>query len=66
MKQNSTTKYLLSSSFFNRTAITFFGGESFDIILSIEAEDGSGHNFNVTGYKDTKSDKKTIFVTTID
>ena len=64
MKNNSTTKHLLSSSFFNRTAITFFGGESLDVILSIESEDGSGHNFNVTGYKGTK--KKTIFVTTID
>jgi hypothetical protein len=64
MKNNSTTKYLLSSSFFNRTAINFFGGESLDVILSIETENGSGHDFNVTGYKDTK--KKTIFVTTVD
>jgi hypothetical protein len=64
MKNNSTTKHLLSSSFFNRTAITFPTGETLDVILSIEAEDGSGHNFNVTGYKGCI--KKTIFVTTID
>ena len=64
MKNNSTTKHLLSSSFFNRTAINFFGSESLDVILSIESEDGSGHNFNVTGYKGCI--KKTIFVTTID
>ena len=64
MKNNSTTKHLLSSSFFNRTAITFYLGDSLDVILSIEAEDGSGHNFNVTGYKGCI--KKTIFVTTID
>ena len=64
MKNNSTTKHLLSSSFFNGTAINFFGNESLDVILSIESEDGSGHNFNVTGYKGGV--KKTIFVTTID
>ena len=64
MKNNSTTKYLLSSSFFNRTAITFATGETLDVILSIEMEDGSGHNFNVTGYKGCI--KKTIFVTTVD
>lgn len=64
------SKYLLSSSFFNRMAITFATGETLDVILSIEAEDGSGHNFNVTGYvnKDWHEGciKKTIFVTTID
>ena len=64
MKNKSMSKYLLSSSFFNRMAITFATGETLDVILSIEAEDGSGHNFNVTGYKGTK--KKTIFVTTVD
>ena len=45
------------------TAITFPTGETLDVILSIESVDGSGHNFNVTGYKGSL--KKTIFVSTI-
>ena len=37
----------------------------FDYILGVDKEDGSGHNFNVTGI--TKEGKKiTVFVRTID
>ena len=63
MKNTPMTKSVLSHCFFNMTAITFPTGETLDVILSIEMEDGSGHNFNVTGYKGCI--KKTIFVKTI-
>jgi len=39
-------------------------GDRLDIINSIEREDGSGRNFNLTGFKDGKA--LTIFVSTLD
>ena len=59
MKIKTTKKDLLQS---------FLNGKKFedklDIINAIEKEDGSGRNFNLTGFKDGKA--LTIFVSTLD
>jgi hypothetical protein len=55
-----TTKYTLLQSFLNGKKFE----DKLDIINAIEREDGSGHHFNISGFKDKK--EITIFVTTLD
>ena len=55
-----TTKKIMIQSFLNGKKF----GDRLDIINSIEREDGSGRNFNLTGFKDGKA--LTIFVSTLD
>ena len=59
------TKNLLQQALFSRQPLKNLEGQViFQSVTAIELEDGSGHNWNVTGYRNGV--EQTIFLKTLD